>query len=361
MGDKGSSTIADRWKSHHVLKRDVFSTVERGRFMTPAGEVEAVLRHLAEVPWWSWPLAHLLMSNERRALQWLDKSGVSGIAPPLLYAGNSLLVRGWIEGVPLYIAKPYGDLAYFRSARSALRRLHRCGICHNDLAKEQNWLKGNDGHAYLTDFQLSFRFSRRGRLFRIAAYEDLRHMLKHKRRYAEQALTPAERRILARKSWPTRIWMASGKKIYLWLTRGVLKFADREGGGMRLVRDAPSIETLLKGYPGIREAVVVAYPDRRVGTGLYAFVEAEPALSDRVLSKLIADKLGAPAVPEHLQIVDTLPRRASGEVHKEVLQLIALNQVDSIGPLIASEAERAAAARVARDRRNMGDRISWHS
>ena len=94
-------------------------------------------------------------------------------------------------------------LAYFRSAKPALRRLHRAGICHNDLAKEQNWLRGSDGRAYLTDFQLAVCFKRRSRLFRIAAYEDLRHLLKHKRSYAPEALTPKERKILARKSLVT--------------------------------------------------------------------------------------------------------------------------------------------------------------
>src|SRR5262249_62122986 len=83
--------------------------------------------------------------------------------------------------------------------KAALRKLHRAGICHNDLAKEQNWLRGRDGSAYLTDFQLAMRFSGRNWLFRIAAYEDLRHLLKHKRRYAPDALTAAERRGRAQK------------------------------------------------------------------------------------------------------------------------------------------------------------------
>ena len=109
-------------------------------------------------------------------------------------------MRGFIDGVALHLAKPHGDVAYFRSAKQALRRLHRAGICHNDLAKEQNWLRGSDGRAYLTDFQLAACFKTRSRLFRIAAYEDLRHLLKHKRSYAPDALTPTERKILARKS-----------------------------------------------------------------------------------------------------------------------------------------------------------------
>src|SRR5438105_8967888 len=229
--------IAGRWRPELVLKRDVFSTVERGRFAMPQGEVDAVLRRLDSVPWWAFPLARHLFARERNALA---RAGALGVAPPLLFAGRSLLVRGFIDGVALHIARPQGDRGYFRSAKAALRKLHRAGICHNDLAKEQNWLRGADGRAYMTDFQLAACFTRRSRLFRVAAYEDLRHLLKHKRRYAPEALTPAERRVLARKSWPTRIWMATGKRLYYWITRGMFRFVDREGGGPRLVHDAPS-------------------------------------------------------------------------------------------------------------------------
>src|SRR5205823_9866245 len=139
---------------------------------------------------------------------------------------------------------------------------------------------------YLTDFQLAIRFRRRSAMFRIAAYEDLRHLLKHKRRYAPAALTAAERRVLARKSVVTRVWMATGKRVYQWLTRDLLRFTDREGGGPRLVYDAPRIAAQLKTHPQVREVVIVAYPDRRAGTGLYAFVEG-PGLSESALQDFI--------------------------------------------------------------------------
>ena len=84
-------------------------------------------------------LAILLFRRERRALA---TAGQLGIAPRLLFAGRRTLVRGWIEAWPLHIAKPHGDAGYFRSAKAALRTLHRAGISHNDLAKEQNWLYG---------------------------------------------------------------------------------------------------------------------------------------------------------------------------------------------------------------------------
>jgi len=352
------SEIAERWRSGVVLKRDPLSSVERGRFAVSTGEVEAVLRRIDEVPWWSFALARHLFARERRAL---EVAGGLGIAPPLLFGGRRALVRGWIDGLPLHIAKPHGDRGYFRSAKAALRKLHRAGLCHNDLAKEQNWLRGPDGRAYLTDFQLAARFARRSLLFRIAAYEDLRHLLKHKRRYAPDALTPAERRVLAKKSLLTRVWMATGKKVYYWITRGVLRFTDREGGGPRLVYDAPRIAARLKAHPQVRDTVVVAYPDRRTGTGLYAFVEGGPGLSEGNLRAFIAAEKATASPPplEHLQVIEQLPRTASGEVRGEILQLVAMNQVDLIEGLIANDEERRLVAHIIAERRNLRDRFAF--
>src|SRR5213596_754266 len=199
-----AAVLSARWTEGVLLKRDVFSAVERGRFRSPDGEVDAVLRRLDRVPWWSYLPARHLFARECRALA---RARGLHVGPELLWAGRQALVRGFIDGVALHLAKPFGDASYFRSAKQALRKLHRAGICHNDLAKEQNWLRGSDGRAYLTDFQLAACFTRRSKLFRIAAYEDLRHLLKHKRRYAPEALTAAERRVLAKKSVLTRVWM----------------------------------------------------------------------------------------------------------------------------------------------------------
>ena len=121
------------------------------------------------------------------------------------------------------------------------------------------------------------RFSRRGRLFRIAAYEDLRHLLKHKRRYAPEALTATERRVLANKSVITRVWMATGKKVYYWITRGLLRFTDREGGGPRLVHDAPRIAARLKTHPQVRDVVIVAF---RTAAPAPGSMPSSPALPD---------------------------------------------------------------------------------
>ena len=80
--------IEGRWRSDVVLKRDVLSTVERGRFLTENGEVAAVLRRIDEVPWWSFMLARHLFLRESRALA---AAGALGVAPPLRFAGRRAL------------------------------------------------------------------------------------------------------------------------------------------------------------------------------------------------------------------------------------------------------------------------------
>jgi hypothetical protein len=350
-----AASLSARWSEGVLLKRDVFSTVERGHFRGEFGEVDAVLRRLDKVPWWSFALAQHLFARERKAL---DLAKGLQVGPELLWAGRRALVRGFIDGVALHLAKPHGDVAYFRSAKQALRRLHRAGICHNDLAKEQNWLRGTDGRCYVTDFQLAACFGTRNRLFRIAAYEDLRHLLKHKRSYAPEALTPKERKILARKSLVASIWLMTGKKVYRAITRGLFNFTDREGGGRRLVNDAPVLAGLIRRNPEVRDTAIVAFADRRTGVGLYAFVEAdEVALEAQLRSELTAAK--GPKPPEHIQVVQALPRDSSGKPRTEILQLVAMNQLDLIEPMMKNDTDRAFLKDILEQRKNLRDRFNF--
>jgi predicted Ser/Thr protein kinase len=349
--------LSAHWVEDVMLKRDVFSSVERGRFKTGSGEVDAVLRRLDKVPWWSFPVARHLFARERRAL-----AQVRGlrVGPELLWVGRRALVRSFIDGVAIHLAKPHGDIVYFQSAKSVLRRLHRAGVCHNDLAKEQNWLRGTDGKAYLTDFQLAACFKTRGRIFRIAAYEDLRHLLKLKRTYAPEALTPKECKVLARKSLVATIWLATGKKVYRAITRGLFNFTDREGGGRRLVNDAPVLVNLIRQNPDVRDTAIVAFADRRSGVGLYAFVEADKrALETELRNELAAAK--GPRPPEHIQVVPALPRDASGKPRTELLQLVAMNQLELIAPLMVNEGDQAFLKNILEQRKNLRDRFNFET
>lgn len=128
------------------------------------------------------------------------------------------------------------DPEYHHALLALVSRLHFHGIVHNDLAKEPNYLVQPDGSPGLVDLQLARAFRRRGAWFRLHAREDLRHVLKHKRTYLEQRLTPRELAILANPSLPARLWRRTGKKVYLWITRGLLGWSDREGAGDRDLR-----------------------------------------------------------------------------------------------------------------------------
>jgi RIO-like serine/threonine protein kinase len=207
------------------LKSDLFGTVrqavDRGR--------DCVLRDTRGAPWWTAWLARRLCRREARALARLD--GLPG-TPRVLAADGASLRREWIEGQPMQLARPR-DPAYFRAAGTLLARLHRRGVAHNDLAKEPNWLVTTDGRPALVDFQLALVAPRRGRLFRMLAREDIRHLLKHKRSYCPERLTARQRRILATPTLLSRTWMATGKPAYLFVTRRLLGWSDREGAGDR--------------------------------------------------------------------------------------------------------------------------------
>ena len=117
-----ATVLSAQWTEGVLLKRDLFSTVERGRFRNGAGEVDAVLRRLDQVPWWSAIPARHLFARERHALA-LARDLDTG--PELLWAGRQALVRGFINGVALHLAKPFGDAAYFLRQRSAAQTASR--------------------------------------------------------------------------------------------------------------------------------------------------------------------------------------------------------------------------------------------
>ena len=187
-----------------------------------------VRRDLAHVPWWLRLPAWWLARREARALRQVD-----GLAdtPQLLRWDGRRLDRSYMEGAAMYQRPPHGDLGYFQKARRLLQQLHRRGLAHNDLAKEANWLVLADGRPAIIDFQLATRGQPRARWMRLLAREDLRHLLKHKRTYCRDQVTPVEWRLLARTSWPRDLWFRTGKPVYRFVTRKLLKWEDNEGQG----------------------------------------------------------------------------------------------------------------------------------
>ncbi len=208
-----------------TLKRDLFGSVT----LAEDDGALVVVRDTREARWWLRWLARRLARRETRALSHL--ADVEGV-PRIVHATPDYVVRAFIPGEPMQRARPT-DPAYFRDALRLVRRLHAQRVAHNDLAKEPNWLVTSDRRPALVDFQLAIRSRRRGRLFRALAHDDLRHLFKHKRSYAPQLLTARQKRVLATPSIVSRLWKATGKPLYLIVTRRLLGWADREGAGDR--------------------------------------------------------------------------------------------------------------------------------
>jgi RIO1 family len=217
--------------SRTVLKRDLLGSVCRLDLSAPGSHAGSVCieRDTREARWWLRLAARRLAAREARALVALQQ--VPGL-PRLLQWDGHRLRRSWLDGQPMQRVQPR-DPGYYRAALRLVRRLHAAGVVHNDLAKEPNWLVAPDGSPAIVDFQLAMCPRYRGWRFRALAYDDLRHLMKHKRTYCPERLTARQRAILGRRSWPAAIWMSTGKPAYRWVTRGLLGWSDREGAGDR--------------------------------------------------------------------------------------------------------------------------------
>ena len=211
-----------------LLKKDLFGEVR----LQTVGNRRQIVRDTGSASPWVRPIARLLMRREARVLAALTE--MDGV-PALIDIDRSTLRRSFVEGLPMQVARP-ADVTYFHTAAKLLRRLHRANVVHNDLAKEPNILVTPSGDPAFIDFQLAGYMPRRGRLFRMLAREDIRHLLKHKRSYCSACLTARETRILATPSVLSRVFMRTVKPVYLFVTRRILGWSDREGAGDRGAR-----------------------------------------------------------------------------------------------------------------------------
>jgi hypothetical protein len=328
-----------------VLKRDVFSETHKGNFAEDP-KTPVIRRVVSAAPWWSRPLARFLARREIRALSRVQH--VEG-APRLIATDKDGLFRSWTEGTPLHLARP-ADHAFYRDAHRLLRALRRAGVTHNDLAKPQNWLMTPAGRAAVIDFQLASRHRRRGWLFHVMAYEDLRHLLKQKHAFAPELIGPLGRRLLARRSLPSRLWMATGKRLYNFATRGLFRWSDGEGTGDRIENEGSAISAGLLRLPGVRDVALAVFPFPSKGTGIYAFIEVGPDFDRNALRRH-----GTSA--DLLLPVSALPRSADGSVRADVLSLIAMNRMDELEALTAGDADlQGVVAAIAPHRQNLSDR-----
>ncbi|NRA99148.1 MAG: phosphotransferase [Rhodobacteraceae bacterium] len=328
-----------------VHKRDEFSETISGHAAHDP-DLKLAMRKLSGLPWWSRWLAWRLARREITGLEAVQ--GIKGT--PVLYEVNADgILRDWTAGTPLHLAKP-SDRAWYDDAARLLRDMRRRGVTHNDLNKPQNWLMTPDGRAAVIDFQLARVSPRKGKLYRIRAYEDLRHLQKQKRRFAPDLLTPKGWQMVEQRSIPSQIWAATGKQVYNFITRRLLNWSDGEGTASRMDSDGPAIQSALESASGVRAVALCTYPLPSQGVGLYGFVETD-------LNQAATRALLPETRIEKIQAVTSLPRDGAGAIRQEPLDLIAMNRLDELEVLLAREPDlRASVAPIVKERQNLTDR-----
>jgi acyl-CoA synthetase (AMP-forming)/AMP-acid ligase II len=122
-------------------------------------------------------------------------------------------------------------------------------------------------------------------------------------------------------AFDTRGWFRTGD-IGRLDADGYLTITDRKKdviirGGENIA--SKEVEDLLMQHPAVQEAAVTAMPDERLGEKVCAFVIVRPGATltlDDVQAHFVALKVARQKTPERIEIVDGLPRTASGKVKK---------------------------------------------
>jgi amino acid adenylation domain-containing protein len=113
-----------------------------------------------------------------------------------------------------------------------------------------------------------------------------------------------------------------------WRPDGKLRFLGRLDDQVKIsgVRVEPAeAEAVLRGHPGIADAVVIAHRIGAGGLGLVAFVirEGEGSPGDDELRRVAAERLPEAAVPVHYVDLEAMPLLTSGKVDRKALRQLA--------------------------------------
>lgn len=156
-------------------------------------------------------------------------AGLACVPAFLGLVGETAYARAFIPGHPLSRQRPVPE-GFWPRLDAAMREVHARDVAYVDTNKPENVLVGDDGRPYLIDFQIAWGGrSRRGFdrwwLGRLQS-ADLYHVLKHKRRFSPDLMTPDELARVRRRSPLIRAhrvlhrpYLLVRRRLFRWLRR----------------------------------------------------------------------------------------------------------------------------------------------
>lgn len=158
------------------------------------------------------PMAWLGRMLCRREVENLSRLRDIGNTPVVLSRfGKNGFVYEYIDGKTLAENPELAD-DFFEKLSKLLDKIHQADMVYLDLNKRDNIIVGEDGEAYLIDFQISVHiddsklFGKFWRKVRLSLQrEDRYHLCKHKRKFSPEVLADHEREIAIRPSFLIRM------------------------------------------------------------------------------------------------------------------------------------------------------------
>jgi acyl-coenzyme A synthetase/AMP-(fatty) acid ligase len=93
------------------------------------------------------------------------------------------------------------------------------------------------------------------------------------------------------------------------------------------------VEAQMRDHPSVAEAAVIGLPDAFTGFALKAFVCLDPSIqaTPKELVAFCRQRMPAHVYPRHVEIVEALPRTASGEIDRGRLGDLELSRMRKSG------------------------------
>lgn len=154
---------------------------------------------------WRWTYGRIVLGREARAYERLD--GVPGVPRWLGRVDDWAFAVEWVPGKDLGKC-PKGSLGpeVFERLAATVDAIHARGVVHLDLRQRRNVLVDDAGVPRVIDFSSAALVDPGGALARRLAAVDRSGVLKYKRRFLPDSLTPEERERLARVERWRRFW-----------------------------------------------------------------------------------------------------------------------------------------------------------